>query len=207
MSNRSPGLHRIVWAAIVAVLVAITVLFGLTLSRKSNLPVISQVGSFTLTNQLSEVVSASDLAGQVWVADIVFTRCAGPCPRMTDEMSKLQQTFAGTPLRFVTLTTDPDYDTPEVLAAYGQKFSAEPDRWWFLTGAKSEIARLAVEGLKLTALEKEENDRLNGADLFIHSTIFVVVDKRGRVRGVFESLEPGFHESIGSAIRALLKES
>lgn len=190
-----------------AVLVGITVLFGLTLSRKSNLPVISQVGTFTLTNQLSEVVSASDLVGQVWVADIVFTRCAGPCPKMTDEMSKLQQAFGGTPLRFVTLTTDPEYDTPEILASYGKKFSAEPDRWWFLTGAKTEIARLAVEGLKLTALEKEEKDRLNEADLFIHSTIFVVVDKRGRVRGVFESLEPGFHESIGSAIRALLKES
>lgn len=191
----------------VAVFAAITGLFIFTQSHKSNLPVLAQVGNFTLTNQHSSAVSAKDLAGQVWVADIIFSRCAGPCPKMTEEMGKLQTRFAATPLRFVSLTTDPDFDTPAVLAAYGKKFNADSSRWWFLTGAKPEIKRLAVDGLKLTALEKEEAERQNEVDLFIHSTIFVLVDKRGQVRGVYESLEPDFQETIARAIESLLKEA
>ncbi len=160
------------------------------------LPVISQVPAFTLTNELGRTVTRADLRGQVWVADIIFTRCAGPCPRMTQKLSDLQNAVPRElPVKLVTLTTDPEFDQPAILKAYGGRFGADFRRWMFLTGAKLEIAKVAADGLKLSALEKPPAQRTNADDLFIHSTMFVVVDKAGRVRGVYESTGEGVNWS------------
>jgi protein SCO1 len=152
------------------------------------LPVIGTVGDFALTNQAGVAVSLADLRGHVWIADIIFTRCAGPCLTMSRQMKDLQVALPGTShARLVSLTTDPDFDTPAVLKKYSERFDADPGRWWFLTGLKKEIAALATDSLKLTAIEKKAEERESPADLFIHSTIFVVVDKQCRLRGVFET--------------------
>jgi protein SCO1 len=151
-------------------------------------PVYSQVQDFSLTNQNDVAVSLADLRGHVWVADIIFTRCAGPCPRMTRQMKELQDKLPSeSPTKLVTITTDPDHDTPAILARYAERFEADGKRWLFLTGTKSEIGRLAIDGLKLSAVEKKPEDQESSQDLFIHSTIFVVVDQRGQLRGIFET--------------------
>ena len=156
------------------------------------LPILAEVADFRLTNQHDQVFTLANLRGQVWVADIIFTRCAGPCPRMTRQMKELQDALPATSrARLVTLTTDPVFDTPQVLRLYGERFGAKPERWTFLTGSKDEIAKLATSSLKLTAIEKTPAERENPEDLFIHSTIFVVVDKKGRLRGIFESSGDG----------------
>lgn len=157
--------------------------------RAQPLPVLGQIADFALTNQMGQVVTLADLQRQVWVADIIFTRCAGPCPQMTRQMKVLQDSLPkGSAARLITLTTDPEFDTPPVMKAYAERFGANTDRWWFLTGSKAEIARLAIDGLKLTAVEKRPEERTDPADLFIHSTIYVVVDKQARLRGVFETV-------------------
>ena len=116
------------------------------------LPVIGAVANFSLTNQSGQAVSLADLKGRPWVADIIFTRCAGPCPEMTRKMKELQEALpASSRARLISLTTDADFDTPEVLARYGERFAADPARWTFLTGGKVEIANLAIDSLKLTA--------------------------------------------------------
>ena len=103
-------------------------------------------------------------------------------------MSELQADLAAqSDVRLVTLTTDAEYDRPPVLKAYGSRFGADFRRWMFLTGAPKQIASLATDSLKLTALEKKAEERESPVDLFIHSTIFVVVDKHGRLRGIFET--------------------
>ena len=151
-------------------------------------PVLGHVADFTLTNQNGQTATLTSLRGHVWVADIIFTSCAGPCPRMTKEMKALQDGLPSrSDARLVTLTTDPGTDTPAVLKTYAARFGANPDRWMFLTGTKKEIAALAIGSLKLTAIEKKPEERENPQDLFIHSTIFVVVDKQGRLRRVFET--------------------
>jgi len=176
------------------------------------LPVYGQVADFTLTNQNGQAVSLTDLRGHPWIADIIFTRCAGPCPRMTRQMKELQDGLpADGQARLVTLTTDPGFDTPPVLKAYAQRFGADPNRWSFLTGAPKQIADLAIGSLKLTALEKKPEERVSAADLFIHSTIFVIVDKQARLRGVFETtgegIEPGEVKArILAAVRRLEHE-
>jgi protein SCO1/2 len=123
------------------------------------------------------------------VADIIFTRCPGPCATMTRRMRELQDALpVDERIRLVSLTTDPDYDSPAMLAAYARRFGADPERWQFLTGTKEQLRRLAVEGLKLAVVEKPPETREQPDDLFIHSTLLVVVDARGRLRAVFESI-------------------
>lgn len=150
--------------------------------------VIGQVADFTLTNQDSRTVTLADLTNHVWIADIIFTRCAGPCPRLTMQMKTLQDKIpASDGTRFVTLTTDPEFDSPEVLKRVGLHYGADFSRWDFLTGTKPEIAGLAAGSLKLSAQPVKPEDQKDAADLFIHTTIFVIVDKHAQLRGFFET--------------------
>ena len=206
MTTRSDPSLRILPFGILAVLL----LLGgvILLSRNSTpLPVISQVQTFQLTNQVGKVVRAEDLQGSVWVANIIFTRCLGPCQKMTRVMEKLQSEFAGnSKVRFVSITADPGYDTPEVLRRFAERYHADPSRWHFLTGPKVDIIRVAVDDLKLTVVDKAERERENPEDLFLHSTISVVVDARGRLRTSVEALEPEGPELLRAAVRRLLAE-
>ena len=153
-----------------------------------DLPVISQVSDFALTNQFGQPMTLENLKGRVWVADIIFTSCAGPCPVMTHHMRELQDALpTASTAQLVTLTTDADTDTPPVLLKYAEKFGVDAKHWNFLTGDKRVIAGLAMDGLKLTAVAKKPDERTDDADLFVHSTIFVVVDKQGRLRGSFQT--------------------
>ena len=73
-------------------------------------------------------------------------------------------------MRLVTFTSDPDYDTPPILKKYADRFGADSNRWWFLTGNKQEIRRLAVNDFKFVVVEKKPEDRSVPEDLFVHST-------------------------------------
>jgi protein SCO1/2 len=160
----------------------------MTRAHKSTLPVIGQIADFTLTNQDGKITTLANLTNHVWVADIIFTRCAGPCPIMTGHMKSVQDALPqNSDAKLVTLTTDPDYDSPAVIKKYGNHFGADFNRWTFLTGTKSEIANLASGSLKLSAVPVKLEDQKSVADLFIHSTYFVVVDKHAQLRGVFET--------------------
>jgi protein SCO1/2 len=166
----------------------LTSLVQLNRVHQHALPVLGQIADFTLTNQDEKTTTLADLTNHVWVADIIFTRCAGPCPRMTAQMKSLQDLLPpANEAKLVTLTTDPDFDSPPVLEKYGERFGADFNRWTFLTGTKSEIGSLAAGSLKLSAVPVKPGDQKNSADLFIHTTIFVVVDKHAQLRGIFET--------------------
>jgi cytochrome oxidase Cu insertion factor (SCO1/SenC/PrrC family) len=132
---------------------------------------------------------------------------------MSRQMQDLQQSLpAGSRARLVTLTTDPEFDTPPVLRTYAARFGADLNRWSFLTGTKQQIAGLARDSLKLTAVENKPGERQSPNDLFVHSTIFVLVDKQGRLRGVFETTGEGVEpqrvkSQLLAGIRRLERES
>ena len=210
MNKPTRSMEWIVWGGLALVIAAIftaylsSSLFG---KRQEPLPVMGTVSNFTLTNQLGRVVTLSDLRGQVWVADIIFTRCPGTCAKMTRELNRLQSTLPPNPsVKFLSLTADPEYDTPEVLSEYAKKSGAEPERWQFLTGKKLDLYRLATKGLLLAVDEIQADERTSPNDLFLHSTHFVVVDKQGRVRGGFDGTEPSSQRKIVEAIQTLLRE-
>ena len=194
MNKPSRIAEYLVWGGLAVIIAAIFGAFVISKLRPapSPLPIYGNIADFSLTNQSGGRVSLADLRGRVWVADIIFTRCPGPCARMTRQMKELQAALpSASSARLVSLTTDADFDTPSVLQRYAEKFEAKPDNWIFLTGDKKEIARLAIDSLKLTALEKPAAERVSPEDLFVHSTIFVVVDKQARLRGVFETSGEG----------------
>ena len=214
--------QRVNWTILVGLAMVLGILACLIVLLKQDatperasegLPVIGPVADFALTNQNSRSVSLADLKGRVWVADIIFTRCAGPCPEMTRKMQELQAALSpDSEARLITLTTDADHDTPEVLQRYAEQYEADVDRWAFLTGDKVAIANLAIDSLKLTAIEKPPEERTDPNDLFVHSTIFVVVDKEGRLRGSFESVGddvrwPEAKQAILDAVETLENES
>ena len=204
VTNSSRRLEFIVWGALgLTILIIAAAFVHKRLGREPvALHVIGAVGEFSLTNQHGKAVSAADFRGHVWIANIIFTRCAGPCPAMTKAMKQIQDA-TDKRVRLVTLTTDPDNDTPEILKRYGEKFGADFSRWSFLTGSKEQIARLAVQGLKLTAQEKAAAERENPADLFIHSAAFVLVDQSNNLRAAFQLEDPDLNSKLSAATRAL----
>jgi protein SCO1/2 len=186
-------------------------------SADKSLPVLGQLPDLTLTNQNNQPISLADLRGQIWVADIIFTRCPGPCAKMTRHFTELQSELpADKPVKLVTLTSDPEYDQPPVLKKYAERFGAVANRWWFLTGDKPQIRRLAVNDFKFVVVEKKREEREIPEDLFIHSTWFVLVDQKGRVRGwtdaeghlhaYYDSEDPAARKQILAGIKELLRE-
>jgi len=193
MNPQAPSRSPLLWVGLGLTAILLTLaLLALSLRmdhrRRPPLPVYGQVADFTLTNQNGQAVSLANLRGQVWVADVIFTRCAGPCLKMSRQMKELQQSLPErSQVKLVTLTTDPDFDTSAVLKTYAQRFGADSNRWIFLTGTRKAVMDVAVGSLKLTALEKKPEERETPVDLFIHSTIFVLIDKQGQLRAVFET--------------------
>ena len=194
MTENPPRPPRTIWLGFLLFFAVFALAFLLWLLQAARnfgevpLRVIGPVADFTLTNQDGKLSTLAEFTNHVWVADIIFTRCAGPCPRLTGQMKSLQNLLPqASGARLVTLTTDPDFDSPAVLKKYGERFNADFNRWTFLTGAKQEIAALASGSLKLSAVPVKAQEQKDTADLFIHTTIFVLVDKHAQLRGSFET--------------------
>ena len=207
----------LVWTTLGLVIASLVLAFilanlRLRMALGKPLPIIGPVAAFSLTNQNAKAVSLKDLQGQPWVADVIFTRCPGPCLKMSGHMKELQDSLEPSrKVRLVSLTTDPVYDTPAVLQKFGANFGQNSNRWVFLTGEKKEIQKLAVGSLKLTAQPKEPSDRDAPNDLFVHSTIFVLVDKHSRLRAVYETMGEGvdfdqMKKEILASLRRLERE-
>ncbi len=156
------------------------------------------VSDFHLVERSGRPVGLSDLKGKVWVADFVFTRCMGPCPLLSRTMKDLQESLPGVSL--VSFTVDPVHDTPAVLADYAEKFGADKDRWFFLTGDVAAIHALVLGSFK-SALQ--ENGPSRPGEEVTHSLHFVLVDKAGRIRGYFNATEPEALERLRERARAL----
>ncbi len=203
------GVEWVVWSALAITIVIIAVAFVRTRIQEGTLrnPLLElgRVPEFTLTNQHGQTLSLSNLLGQVWVADVIFTRCPMSCERMTQRMQALEkQVSSRSPVKFVSITTDPGFDSPAVLKKYAERHEADPSRWHFLTGIKSNVYQLSVAGLKFAVLDN--TNQVVPDDLFLHSTHFTLVDKRGQIRGVFEGTEDEDRRQLLLAVKKLARE-
>ena len=96
----------------------------------SGLPVLDIIGDFAFMDAQKSLFQNTELEGKVWVADFIFTNCAGICPIMTSNMARIQKAFVErSDVNFVSFSVDPENDTPEVLNAYGKRYGANPERW------------------------------------------------------------------------------
>lgn len=155
------------------------------------------VPPFRFTEAMNRPIGREDLAGKAWIADFIFTHCAGPCPLLSKEMSALHAEFDSVPnLRFVSFTVDPERDSASVLREYGERYGANPDRWYFLTGPRADLHSLAYNGFHI-------GDRDNP---IFHSTYLILVDGAGRIRGYYDGLERSQLQRLRKEVRQLLAE-
>ena len=164
------------------------------------LPSYGTVPSFELTNQDAQPFGSQQLSGKIWIADFIFTSCPGPCPIISTRMSELQKPLAKSGVHFISFSVDPEKDTPEVLRVYADKLRKEPLRWDFLTGPLSTITSLSRDGFKLSLSEGEPE---SGP---IHDTRFVLVDRRGTIRGYYDALAPDGVTKLLADTNHLLRE-
>jgi len=148
------------------------------------------LGPYRLTERSGRAITEVDLAGDVWVAAFIFTRCPSSCPRISAVMKGLQGPLGDAGVKLVSISVDPEYDTPAVLARYAEGLGADPGRWWFLTGREAEIHDLILSRFHISV---RRNDRViadPSIEAVTHSNRLVLVDRGNKVVGVFESDDP-----------------
>lgn len=154
---------------------------------------------FSFTAHTGQLTTGESLRGQPWVANFIFTTCRTVCPMLTAKMVRLQRALDGVPVRFVSFSVDPDHDTPEVLAAYAKQWNAGEARWSLLATTPQGLADVAA-GFHVTAQKTD-----GGLDAVMHSSVFVLVDANGVVRGIYDSDEPADFTALKGAVHALTR--
>ncbi|MBC8328652.1 MAG: SCO family protein [Planctomycetes bacterium] len=163
---------------------------------------IGAVADFELTDQDGQPFTRADLDGAVWVVDFFFTRCPSICPHMTQAMKEIGERFPGeAELKRISITIDPGFDQPAALKAYADRLELPQQGWRFLTGAREDIAELSLESFKLAF-----GDEMDAEGNILHSSRFVLVDRRGLVRGYYDGLDESLRPRMDRAIRTLLDE-
>lgn len=163
---------------------------------------IGAIAPFALTDQDGREFGLERLRGSVWVADFFFTSCPSFCPLLTAEMQRLAGEFAAADgVRFLSITVDPETDTPERLRDHAGALGLDASRWSLLTGPRAAIRELCESSFRLAF-----GDELGPDGDIMHSSRFVLVDRRGRVRGYWDALDPAQQRPLREAIRAVLAE-
>jgi protein SCO1/2 len=202
-----PVCRGLLWGLLIAALVLVVAATAVQRLRRSEPPqVMWSVPDFQLTNRDGRTVTLKDLAGAPWVADFIFTRCPASCPMMTARMARFNRGLpSNLPVRLVSFSVDPKYDTPAVLQTYAQSFKA-PDRWLFLTGDGEQIYRLSKEGFKLGIDNTPQAATATPtAEPILHSTRFALVDGQGRVRGYYEAFDEESMKKMERDLKALVE--
>ncbi|MDX2153408.1 MAG: SCO family protein [Bryobacteraceae bacterium] len=164
----------------------------------SDLPSHGLVADFELTDQTGATFKSKDqLTGKIWIADFFFTTCQGPCPRMSSQMRRIQEGLLDYPnIHLVSFTIDPKNDTPPALAEYAKRFKAQPGKWHFLTGPLPALHQISRYSMMLGDVDGSLQ----------HSTRFVLVDQKSRIRGFYQSDEPGAIDRVIADAKTLTKE-
>jgi protein SCO1/2 len=181
------------------------------------------VPDFALTERSGRTVTRGDLVGTVWLANFIYTECTETCPLQSARVARLQTAFVGAAdLRFVSITVDPEHDTPAALARYAERYGADPVRWLFLTGNKRVIYHLAKDGFRLGVVDPSDPAASAGLlrwltpgpawathgskGLIIHSARFVLVDQRAQVRAYHLPDDDASLDRLQANLRTLLRE-
>jgi len=193
-----------VWVVLIGVLFGVPIYRSMTRRLTSSPAVLGGLPAFTLTDQRGQPFGSRELAGKVWVADFIFTSCQAACPLLSERMAEVgkRARHLGPDFHLVSISVDPERDTPERLAAYAARYGANPISWSFLTGPEQAIQATVVEGFKVGA-GKEQTPAVDGGPGFweiFHGENLVLVDRQMRIRGYFPATPEGIDkllEAIG----------
>lgn len=153
---------------------------------------------FSFPAHTGETVSKQSLTGRPYVANFIFTTCRTVCPLMTSKMVRLQRELKDAPMRFISFSVDPENDTKEVLAKYAESWNPAEKRWLLLETTPPTLDAV-VKGFHVTAQKTDA-----GIDPIMHSSVLLLVDERGVVRGVYDSEDPADFRALITASRVLV---
>lgn len=161
------------------------------------------IPSFKLVNQNGDTITDKTYEGKIYVADYFFTTCKTICPKMTTELLRVQDKFTYTNglVQILSHTVNPENDSVPVLKAYANMVHADDKMWNFVTGDKKQLYDLARNGYLLNALEGD-----GGPDDFIHSELFILVDKEKHIRGIYDGTKISEVSKLIDAIKVLIAE-
>ncbi len=146
-----------------------------------------ELPSFALIDHEKQPVTRDSLLGKVWVANFIFTSCPSICPRLTAKLATLQAPLLeNDDVRFVSFSVDPETDTPEKLNAFATKHGATSPRWRFVTGDPKVVDATVLQGFKMVL----QRSQAGSVDIS-HAERFCAVDKKGHVRGLFDTSDEG----------------
>ncbi len=169
-------------------------------------PILFEAPEFKLTDQHGQLFRSQELEGRVWIANFIFTRCLATCPRQSASLAALQTRISQWPhahrVRMLSITVDPEHDSPQQLLEYANRYDANHERWKFLTGKRADLWQLSKDGFKFPV----SANALDQANPVTHSPRFVLVDAQGRVRGLYNSQLDEELEKLVEELQILLSE-
>ena len=201
VSRRPPWTARLVaqplfWAAAVGLLFGLPLLRSMTRRLDAAPAILGTLPPFALTDQRGQPFGTRELRGKVWVADFMFTSCESACPLLSQRMAEVGRRAKGLGPDFhlVSISVDPDRDTPEKLATYAARYGAHPLAWSFLTGRADEIEAAVVGGFKV-GMGKDpapgDADPKSAIFEIFHGENLVLIDRELRIRGYFAATPEG----------------
>ena len=160
-----------------------------------------RIPHFEFINQQGKIISDKNLADKIYVANFFFASCKTVCPKMNEQVKRVQEAFRNVKdINILSFTVDPENDTVAALEAYAKKMKADDSKWWFLTGPKDSIYRLAREGFLVPASLGQ------GAHDFFHSQDLILIDKEKRMRGIYDGTVVAEVDTLIDEIKVLMKE-
>jgi protein SCO1 len=173
---------------------------GIWARRTEASPILFDAPKFTLTDQNGKTITDSMMHGNVWVAMVFFTQCPGVCPMMSSRMAQLQKTVARPDVKIISLSLDPEHDTPEIMRAYAERFEADPARWHMLTGPRQTMYDLA-RAFQLAAEPAHDGQPI------IHTQKVLLIDRGNHVRGIYDTSDDVSMKQLADNGRALALEN
>jgi protein SCO1/2 len=165
-----------------------------------------KIGEFSFMNQDGKPFGLRDVKGNVFVAEYFFTTCQTICPRMNDQMQRVQQAFKEeAKFKILSFTVNPEVDTVEQMRRYAQEHHAISGKWHFLTGDKTKLYEVARRYFFLLKKSEVENQGDVGSD-FIHTNNFVLIDKEQRIRGYYDGTNPQEVDKLIRDAKLILQE-
>jgi len=162
-----------------------------------SLPILGLVDDFLLYDTQAKEFHLRHLKDKIFVTDFIFTTCSGICPTLSQNMVNLYRAYQNNDnVRFVSISVNPEYDSPQILADYARRYNADTTKWHFLTGAREKIQSLAVHSFKIGSIEEP----------IFHSGYFVLVDRKAQIRGYYDGTKPYETTKLIQDIALLLKE-
>ena len=196
------GKKPLPWPILASLMLAVMLAgFGYYIIRqadksRSSLPILAEVPEFQFRDQNDRPFGRNQMLGKVCVVDFIFTRCQGICPVMANRYTHLFRLFQDAPdLQLISVSVDPDYDTPDVLRQYAANLGIMDKRWILLHAPLDHVQDFCENGFLLPAQDLPQG----------HSGKFALVDRQGRIRGYYDHDSDADQDLLKTHIRALLK--